>query len=296
MQLPFSSSFFRRLEQLKMHTRRAFLGSGQGSHLSLRKGHGLEFADFRQYAPGDDFRHIDWGVYGRTDRLYVRQFREEQDLNVVCLLDTSHSMDFPKSATGTPNKLNAAKLITLALGYVALTDGDRVSFSFLGQKTTACYRGARALARASREFENIKPIGQINLKQAVTSAVAYQKIPGKCFVVSDFMFELDEIIQALEVLRARNFEISLVQILSPDEISLQLPLENLSVLDSETGEMVNLSMSQASKREYGELLADHIRSIEDYALRSEIQHILVSSDSDIEQLLIYRFPEAGILR
>ena len=93
----FSPSFFKRLQQLKIHTRRTFLGSRQGGHLSLRRGHGLEFADYRLYTSGDDFRHIDWGIYGRTDRLYVKQFREEQDLNVFFLIDASQSMDFPQN-------------------------------------------------------------------------------------------------------------------------------------------------------------------------------------------------------
>jgi len=79
----FTPGFFRRLQQLKIQTRRSYLGSRSGSHISKRRGHGLEFSDYRTYVPGDDFRHIDWGVYGRTDRLYVKEFREEQELQVL---------------------------------------------------------------------------------------------------------------------------------------------------------------------------------------------------------------------
>ena len=93
----FTPGFFRRLQQLKIKTRRSYLGSRQGSHISKRRGHGLEFSDYRSYVPGDDFRHIDWGVYGRTDRLYVKEFREEQELQVLFLIDTSQSMGFPEA-------------------------------------------------------------------------------------------------------------------------------------------------------------------------------------------------------
>jgi len=93
---PFSPSFYRRLQQLKIRTRRSFLGSRQGSHLSPRKGQGLEFSEFRPYTPGDDYRYIDWGVYGRTDRVFIRQYREEQDLNVMVMLDASASMAYPE--------------------------------------------------------------------------------------------------------------------------------------------------------------------------------------------------------
>ena len=134
---PFTDDFFRRLQSLKIHTRRAFLGSRQGAHSSIRKGHGLEFSDFRPYAKGDDFRHIDWAVYGRTDRLYVRQFREEQDLNVVIAIDTSASMGHPEGE----KKFEMAKNLALALSYIALTDGDTISMVLLGQNTLAKYSG-----------------------------------------------------------------------------------------------------------------------------------------------------------
>ena len=117
MEAPFTPEFFRRLQQLKIHSRKTFLGTRQGAHRSGKKGHGLEFADYRPYSPGDDFRHIDWQLYGRTDRLYVRQFREEQDLNINIILDSSHSMAFPRTTeTENSSKFELGKNIALALG------------------------------------------------------------------------------------------------------------------------------------------------------------------------------------
>ena len=173
---PFTPSFFRRLQQLKIRTRRSFLGSRQGSHLSKRKGQGLEFSDYRPYAPGDDYRHIDWGVYGRTDRVYVREFREEQDLNVLVVLDTSASMGYPQGE----RKFESARDLALSLGYVALTDGDSVIFSMLGQQNTPRYSGPKALSRAAKALYDVSPQGSFSLTSELRAAIARHRIPGKC--------------------------------------------------------------------------------------------------------------------
>jgi uncharacterized protein (DUF58 family) len=288
---PFTPSFFRRLQQLKIRTRRTFLGSRQGSHLSLRKGHGLEFADFRPYAPGDDFRHIDFGVYGRTDRLYVRQFREEQDLNVIVLLDTSASMGFPADQ----GKFILARDLALALGYIALTDGDTVTFSLLGQRNTPRFIGPRSLNKARKELLTAQPQGSFNMLNEVRAAVAGQKIPGKCFFVSDFLFSLDDQFATLDHLRARNFEISLLQVLAPSEIKLELEKGQL-VVDAETGTEVELALDKSSREEYALSLAEHIESLERYCYKAGIDHLLVSSDQPLADIVLGKLPEIGVLK
>lgn len=288
---PFSPSFFRRLQQLKIHTRRAFLGSRQGIHRSLRRGHGLEFSDYRVYAPGDDFRHIDWGVYGRTDRLYVRQFREEQDLNILLLLDASASMALPVGS----GKFELAKNLALALGYVAMSDGDSVCFSVLGQKNTPKYKGHKAINRAIMELENITPTGSFDIVHEIRAAVARQRIPGRCFLISDFLFDLETTFAALDVLRGRNFDISLIQVLAPQELALDRDLRAPLVVDSETGELVEVALGRSSAQEYAELLARHIAQIERYCKRSGIIHALVSSGESLSDIVLMKFPAAGLL-
>src|SRR5512135_1500669 len=124
----FTPDFLARLEHLRIKTRREFEGLGKGSHLSPRRGSSLEFSDFRHYALGDDFRYIDWGLYGRTDKLYIKLFKEEEDLLTYIFLDASASMGFP----GADKKFEKAILTTLALAYVALASGDRVMIRVLG--------------------------------------------------------------------------------------------------------------------------------------------------------------------
>lgn len=291
-QSPLDRSFFRRLQQLKIHTRRSFLGNRQGTHTSLRRGHGLEFSDFRPYTYGDDFRHIDWSAYGRTDRLYVRQFREEQDLNVVCLLDTSRSMFLPEQS----DKFSMARNLCVALGYIALTDGDTVSFSFLGQRLTPKFRGSAALHRAMREFENLSYVKSFDFSNEIRATVANIKIPGKCFLISDFMVPLAEVAESISLLLGRNFELSLIQVLAPEELSLSLKPGSYVVEDAETGEEVSLNLSSASITEYAEALARQVSELEAYCRKSEVSHVLVSSKEDFSNLMFSRFPKAGLLR
>src|SRR5271154_1280284 len=123
----FPPEFIARLDQLRIKTRREFAGLGKGSHLSPRRGTSLEFSDFRPYSLGDDFRYIDWGLYGRTDKLYIKLFKEEEDLLTYIFVDASASMAYPAG----DRKFAAAIAIALALAYVALASGDRVMIRVL---------------------------------------------------------------------------------------------------------------------------------------------------------------------
>lgn len=288
---PFTPSFFRRLQQLKIRTRRSYLGSRQGSHLSKRRGHGLEFAEFRPYTPGDDFRHIDWSVYGRTDRLYVKEFREEQDLNVSIMIDASASMAFPEAQS----KYVLACQLAVALGHVALTDGDTVTLSLLGSETSPRYIGPRALAKARTFLSSHHPAGAINFPAEVRRALSRLRIPGKCFLISDFLLPLPEQFAAFDYLRAKNFDISLLQILSPQELALDTALNDYVVVDAESGAEVELQLGERSKADYAALLADHVAQLEQYCRRADIVHLLLSSADDLAGVVLTRLPALGLL-
>ncbi len=288
---PFTPSFFRRLQQLKIRTRRAMLGTRQGAHLSHRRGQGLEFADYRPYTAGDDYRHIDWGIYGRTDRIYIREFRAEQDLNVLVLLDTSASMQYPEGE----NKFGLARDLAIALGYIALSDGDSVRFGLLGKKITQRFAGQKALSRIMTELQKTQPGGAVDILHEVRGAIAQQRTPGKCFFISDFLFEAEEQMAALSLLRAKNFEVTVIQILAPGELSLDVAQTQV-VVDAESGELLELSLDKASAKEYRLELAKHVEQLEQHCLRSGIAHLLVSSAESLPEVVLTRFPQAGVLR
>src|SRR5712675_3311115 len=118
----FTPWFLARLEKLRIRTRQRYAGLGRGMHLSPKRGSSLEFNDYRHYSPGDDFRYIDWGLYGRTDKLYIKLFKEEEDLLTYIFLDASASMGLPEA----DRKFPMAVATALAFAYVALAQGDRV--------------------------------------------------------------------------------------------------------------------------------------------------------------------------
>ncbi len=288
---PFTPSFFRQLQQLKIRTRRAFLGTRQGGHTSLRKGHGLEFSDFKLYTPGDDVRHVDWGAFARTERVYVREFREEQEINVAVLIDTSASMAFPEEQS----KFNTARSLGLALGYIALTDGDSVTFSLLGKKNSPRFSGPRSVRQAAKELSGVEPEGVFDMPAEVRAALARHRIPGKCFFISDFLFPLEEQFTCLDYLRSRNFEICVLQILSPAEVRLEVSGPH-TVIDAETGETLELSLDKTSQQEYARALASHIHALEQYCAKSGITHVLLVSDETVQELVIRKLPLAGVLQ
>lgn len=288
----FTPLFFRQLQQLKIHTRRVYLGSRQGSHISRRRGHGLEFSDYRHYAPGDDFRHIDWNVYGRTDRLYVREFREEQDLNVMFLVDTSSSMAHPEGE----RKFELVRQLVLSLGFVALSDGDTVTIAALGQKMSPKFIGARSLVRMWNFLEGLRPTGKIVLEREVRAALSMFRIPGKCFFLSDFLVPHNEIFKSCDIIRGRNFDLSMLHVLAPSELKLSSEELRSLFVDSETGETIDLPLDRGSQYDYAKLLAEHIGGIERYARNAAVAHVLISSAESVSDIVLTRLPEIGLLQ
>jgi uncharacterized protein (DUF58 family) len=191
-------------------------------------------------------------------------------------------MAFPE----TSNKFTLARDLALALGYIALTDGDTVIFSALGQTTTPRYSHPKSFAKARLALSKVEPEHAINLEQEIRAAVSRLKIPGKCFLISDFLIEQKQIFTSLDFLRARNFDIVLIQVLAPEELSLKLD-SNAVVEDAETGEIVELGLDGSSGKEYAHLLADHLE---------KITHLLVPSNETVAEIVLKRLPLSGVLK
>ena len=143
----FDEGFLRRLEQLELASRRLTAGRMKGERRSIRRGQSVEFADYRNYSAGDDLRQLDWNVYARLERLFIKLFVEEEDVTVHVLVDASRSMDF-----GEPNKLRFARRAAGALAYLGLAHLDRVSVAFLGDGHATSLRALRGKARVFEVF------------------------------------------------------------------------------------------------------------------------------------------------
>src|SRR5438067_6042136 len=157
--------FLARLEQLELVSRKIFLGRMKGERRSKRKGQSVEFADYRNYVIGDDLRFLDWNLYARLDRLFLRLFMEEEDLHFYVLIDNSLSMGF-----GTPTKLHYAKQIAAALGFIGLVNMDRVMVEAFNDRLTQsmpALRGRRSLWRLLDFLHKVEPAGPSNLRESL---------------------------------------------------------------------------------------------------------------------------------
>src|SRR5436190_19368531 len=243
--------FLTRLEQLELVSRKIFVGKMKGERLSKRKGQSVEFADYKNYVVGDDLRFLDWNLFARLDKLFIRLFLEEEDLHVYFLLDNSLSMDF-----GTPTKLRYAKQLAAALGFVGLVNSDRVVVEAFNDRLTQSMpplRGRRSLWRVLNFLDKVEPAGPSDMAKALRSFSL--KCPGKGIVVvlSDFM-DKGGYEEALRYLVARQMDVYAIQILSQEEIDPDLT-GDLKLVDVEDADAAEVTVHLPLLRRYKENLA-----------------------------------------
>src|SRR4029078_2112956 len=196
--------FLHKLEQLELVSRKIIVGRMKGERKSKRKGTSVEFAEHRNYAVGDDLRRIDWNVFGRLDKLFLKLFLEEEDLHVYTLLDTSLSMDF-----GTPTKLHYGKQVAAALAFIGLVNHDRVILDTFASKLDQgipSVRGRSQMWRVIQYLEHLSPSGETDLKSAAREFAIRHAGKGVVVVISDFL-DKHGYEDALRYLLARNMDI-----------------------------------------------------------------------------------------
>src|SRR5437763_1696483 len=207
--------FLARLEQLELVSRKIFLGRMKGERRSKRKGQSVEFADYRNYVVGDDLRFLDWNLYARLDRLFLRLFMEEEDLHFYLLIDASLSMDF-----GTPTKLHYAKQVAAALGFIGLVNLDRVMVEVIGGTAPPplpALRGRKSLWRLLDFLQNVQPAGGGDLTRALRNFSIRSSGKGVVVLLSDFM-DKNGYEEALRYLVARQMDVYVIQVLSQEEV------------------------------------------------------------------------------
>lgn len=287
----FTPELLQTLELLQIRSRRAFLGTRQGGHISVKRGHGIEFSDYRQYQLGDSPRHIDWGVYARSDRLYVKRFQEEQDLSVLIIVDTSASMIQPPS----DRKWEAARDIGLALAYVALMQQDGVSFAAPGHLLTPRLCGARAIHQLSGLLAGIAVDGSGDFAEGVKKAVNAVRFPGIAVVLSDFLMPFEQIQGVFNLLRSRNLDISAIQVLGESDIEPLKGSSDAVAVDSETGEEIDLSLTPEQRDEYTWLLEDHNKRLAEFLASSQINYTRTRADEPLSDFIVGSLTRTGLV-
>jgi len=263
----------RLLDTFALRTRRSFYGARQGTHRSQRRGHGVEFAEYRSYELGDNPRYIDWNLYARSDKIYVKRYLEEETVSVFMVLDGSRSLTHP----ALQSKWHAAAHFATCASYVALASHDPVTISVLGGRQSPQFWGPRAFAPLSDflDAEGTSLITnepkKIDLIESARIAATRVKFPGICVVVSDFLYPLQDVVTMLASFRARNMEIHAVQILGARDLDPAPGSDGGALVDSETGEEIGLSLDPSSRALYAERLAAHTEAVRSHCLSAQIQ-------------------------
>ena len=295
----FTSHYLSRLETLRIQTRRRFLGSRPGGHLSQRRGAGLEFADYRRYAPGDDMRYIDWNLYGRTDRLYIKKFQEEEELYTSLFLDRSASMTYPPQ----DGKREAARDIILSLAHVVLAGNDAVKLSLLGDgaaqsapSATPFFRGRQRLVNFAEFLSGYTPAGEVHIIQSLAQQLQKSHHPGKAVWVSDFLFPLPELRAGLSLLRGANFDLAVIQILGHEEIDPPVFPGGARLTDSESGEETVVYFDEQAKHAYMQRLDRHNRELQSSCHQAGVHYTQFITHQDLPHFVLRELPELGLLR
>ena len=281
-----------KLDAISLHARRAFTGASKGEKRSTKRGSSVEFADFRAYNAGDDIRRIDWNAYARFDKLYLKMFLEEEDLDLTLLIDASASMQF-----GDPPKLRAASQIAGALGYVGLSNFDRVSASYFGETLRTGFppsRGKAAMGRLFRFLETGEPSGKADFPLVCKRLALQAKRSGIAVVISDFLFQ-DGYETGLKTLAARGFETTVVQLLSREELEPSLT-GDFKLVDVEDGSMREVSVSASLLRAYKKNLDDYTENLRKFCLRYGMNYVLAPGDIPAEDIVGRMMRASGVVK
>jgi uncharacterized protein (DUF58 family) len=284
--------FLTKLEQLELVSRKIFAGRMKGERRSKRKGTSVEFADHRNYTAGDDLRHLDWNVYGRLDRLFLKLFLEEEDLHLSVLLDTSQSMDF-----GDPTKLHYGRQVAAALAFIALVNHDRVrldAFSSGLDEGLSGIRGRSQMWRVVQYLENLGAHGGSDLAAAAKTFALRHTGKGIVIVISDFL-DKRGYENALRYLMARQLDIYVIQVLSQEEVDPELA-GDLRLVDCEDGEETEISVGPALLKRYKENLDRFVADLRDWCTRRNIVSIFTTNQNPFDRLVLDYLRQRGLVR
>jgi uncharacterized protein (DUF58 family) len=287
-----SPSFLQKLERLSFVARRTFAGQMQGERRSPRKGASIEFADFREYTPGDDLRYVDWKAFGRLERLFLKLFVEEEDLSVHLLVDTSKSMDFGEPVT----KIEYAKKVAAALGFIGLTEYDRITVAAFSNELSANrapLRGKSGIQPLFRFLENLPTGGGTDFGATLRRYTEQKRTPGIAIVLSDFFAE--GVADGLKALAARRYQVVLLHIVTPEEADPEI-LGDLRLIDSETGLAKEVTLSPYVLAQYKDRFASFCAELEDLAHRYSMDYVRMTTAVPFEDVFFRYLRTSGLLR
>lgn len=273
-----------RLAGMPLFARRAMQGNISGKHASPHRGASVEFAEYRKYVPGDDLRRLDWRAYGRSDRFYIKEFEADTNLRCCVVLDTSGSMDF--GSTGV-TKIQYARRIAAALGYLAVQQGDAVGLTCVADGIVQSIPPKRNAAHLSLVFDTLekaKPDGPTQLIPVPHELAETVRQRALIVVISDFFLPPEELRGCFEHLRFRKHDLAAFQLLDPAELdfTFQRPTR---FLDMEGGTAIFAEPNTIADR-YQAALQDYLTQMQKVVLETGVDYHRVRIDEPYEQSLM----------
>jgi len=291
----FDESTLRKLNQLTLVASRVRSGAIKGERRSSRRGSSVEFADYRDYTPGDDLRRLDWNIYARLERPFIKLFEEEEDLAVHLLIDGSASMDWGE---GEAHKFDYARRLAAGLGAIALYSGDLLSVGHLqgghAGREFSPTRGQAALPRLFSFFESLEPAGQTDLNQSIREFNIKPRRPGLVILISDLLSSAGYE-AGLRILLGHGHDAALVHLLSPDELDPPLA-GDLQLVDRETGLSQDISLDGGLREQYRTRAQAWLETTQKDCRQQGIRYLDLTTDRPWDQALLLEMRRAGVVK
>ena len=284
--------FMNKLDQLSLVSRKIFAGKMRGERITKRRGESVEFADYRNYVVGDDLRFLDWNIYARLQKLFIKLFLQEEDLHVTVLIDLSESMNF-----GEPAKGLYARRIAAAIAYIGLINYDRVSlyaYSDGLQYELAGVRGRRLMFKVIDFLTQVEYGGVSNLAAAGKQFAVRHPQRGIVLLLSDF-FEKGGYEEGLRYLLARRYDLYTVQILSPEEIEPTL-VGDLQLTDMEDDDVAEVTVGRALLNRYKRNLEAYCAAFREFCSARGINYLFTSTEVPFDQIVLSYFRKRGLIK
>ncbi len=277
----FDEAFLRQLERLTLLTRKAVHGGMKGVRRSVKRGQSVEFTDYRDYALGDDLRALDWNLYARLERLFIKLFVEEEDVTVHILLDASASMD-----GGAPDKLHFGKRAAAALAYVGLASYDRVNVAVLQGRAARRFPPVRGTGRVFQVLADLSAVrpaaGQTDLLSATRHYAAQLTQRGPMILISDLFDDNAE--RAISELAGTRCDVAVLHTLSSDE--LDPPLEgDLRLIDRETSASIDVTADLYTLDAYRARLAEWQARLEQASTKRRVAYVPMPTTTPLSEVI-----------
>lgn len=287
----------RKLEQLMLVATKVRSGAIKGERRSVKRGTSIEFADYRDYVPGDDLRRLDWNIYARLERPMTKLFEDEEDLAVHLLLDRSGSMDWPREGDHNLHKFTFGQRIMAGLGFLALSTNDRLMMTASGGDNAQAFGPARGRAYGARLLkfvETLKPGGKTDLNAMMKQYAVRAGRPGLCIIISDLLSP-DGYQEGLNILLGKGFEVAVIHLLAPDEIEPPLA-GDLQLVDAETGLPQDVSIDADMRDLYTRRLHEWREGVRADLVKRGVHYLFVDTSTPWEKVILYDLRRAGLVK